>query len=315
MLMRFKDFDLYRKIPKDLTESSSVSAILSLFAALFMLALFVAELWAFLTIHYQTNIIIDPNTDSLLRVNFNITLVDMPCEYASIDVVDALGTRNDNVTVNINKWQVDARGVRRNYEGRNVAQADILHDVHHDLGLLQANGVHATPVDGPSFDGWLSHHEYTFVNFYAPWCVWCQRLHPVWEAFAERAIVDNIPVSVVQVDCVENRDLCMDQKIQAFPMLRVFKHGVVSAAAVLLVSFVFSLSLLVKCSRSDVCDCDCDRNRPNPPTTEVTAQCRLSWSTSMVCCRRTTSCLSCLPKTTQLISREKRPSETTTRDA
>jgi len=24
-----------------------------------------------------------------------------------------------------------------------------------------------------------------FANFYAPWCVWCQRLGPTWEAFAE----------------------------------------------------------------------------------------------------------------------------------
>ena len=27
------------------------------------------------------------------------------------------------------------------------------------------------------------------------------------------------------VDCVANRDLCMEQKIQAFPLLRMFKHG------------------------------------------------------------------------------------------
>ncbi len=225
MWARIKDFDLYRKIPKDLTESSTVSTILSLCAALFMLVLFVAELWAFLTIHYETNIIIDPGTDSLLRINFNITVLDMPCEYATIDVVDVLGTRNDNVTLNVNKWQVDENGVRRNYEGRNVQQQDIMHDIHHDLELLHANGVHATPMDKESFEPWLARHEYTFVNFYAPWCIWCQRLHPVWEAFAERVEIDNIPVSVVQVDCVENRELCMEQKIQAFPMLRVFKHG------------------------------------------------------------------------------------------
>lgn len=55
--------------------------------------------------------------------------------------------------------------------------------------------------------------------------MWCQRLHPVWEAFAEKVEADHLPVSVVQIDCVENRDLCMEQKIQAFPMLRLFKRG------------------------------------------------------------------------------------------
>jgi hypothetical protein len=140
MWSRVKDFDLYRKIPKDLTETSTHSTILSICAAVFMLVLFIAEFWAFLTLNIQTQIVIDPNTDSLLRINFNITLLDMPCEYAVIDVVDVLGTRSDNVTVNVNKWQVDEKGIRRGYEGRNPLQLDILHDNHLDLKMLHDNG-------------------------------------------------------------------------------------------------------------------------------------------------------------------------------
>eukprot|EP00598_Pedospumella_elongata_P004988 CAMPEP_0184967762 /NCGR_PEP_ID=MMETSP1098-20130426/1017_1 /TAXON_ID=89044 /ORGANISM="Spumella elongata, Strain CCAP 955/1" /LENGTH=392 /DNA_ID=CAMNT_0027489261 /DNA_START=249 /DNA_END=1427 /DNA_ORIENTATION=+ len=154
-----------------------------------------------------------------------MTLLDMPCEYATIDVVDVLGTRNDNVTLNINKWQVDAQGIRRQYEGQNPQQKDLAHDTHHDLALLHRNGVHAVPMDQDSFGPWLQKNEYVFVDFYAPWCVWCQRLEPVWEAFAEKMAIDEMPVSVIKVDCVSNRELCMDQKIQAFPMLRLFKHG------------------------------------------------------------------------------------------
>lgn len=225
MFGRLREFDLYRKIPKDLTETSTLSAGLSVCAAIFMLILFVAELWAFLTLSISSNIVIDPNTENLLRVNFNITVLDVPCEYAVIDVVDVLGTRTDNVTVNINKWQVDEFGLRRNYEGRNMEQRDLVHDEHHDLEVLHANGIHAVPLDQRNFEPWLSRHDYTFVNFYAPWCVWCQRLHPVWEAFAEKVESDHLPITVVQVDCVENRDLCMQQKIQAFPLLRMFKRG------------------------------------------------------------------------------------------
>lgn len=169
MLAKLKDFDFYRKIPKDLTESSTHGTVLSICAAVFMLVLFIAELWAFLSLHVYTNIVIDPNTDSLLRVNFNITVLDMPCEYATIDIVDVLGTRTDNVTKNINKWQVDASGVRQNYEGRNPEQKDLLHDSHHDLRQLHANGVHAVPMDQGSFDSWVDGHEYTMANFYAPW--------------------------------------------------------------------------------------------------------------------------------------------------
>ena len=191
-----------------------------------MLILVIAELWAFLSPQFVTNVVIDPNVDNLLRINFNITLLDIPCDFATIDVVDVLGTRSENVTKNINKWQIDEFGIRRGYRGRNLEQPEIDHDRHHDLHQLQANGIHAVPLDQHSFPDWLKSHHYTFVNFYAPWCIWCQRLEPVWEAYAEHVESNQFPISVVSVDCVANKDLCLEQKIQAFPTLRVFKDGV-----------------------------------------------------------------------------------------
>ena len=140
MLARFKDFDFYRIIPRDLTETTTHGSCLSICASVFMLVLFIAELWSFLSLRTITNVVIDPNTDSLLRINFNITVMDMPCEFATIDVIDVLGTRKENITKNINKWQVDSNGVRRNYEGRNMEQKDLLHDVHHDIDALISNG-------------------------------------------------------------------------------------------------------------------------------------------------------------------------------
>jgi hypothetical protein len=45
-------------------------------------------------------------------------------------VVDVLGTRSENVSLNVNKWQVDARGIRRNYEGRNLEQRELDHGMN-----------------------------------------------------------------------------------------------------------------------------------------------------------------------------------------
>ena len=60
---------------------------------------------------------------------------------------------------------------------------------------------------------WLDNHDYTFVNYYAPWCVWCQRLEPVWEAFAEAIAAEDLPVSIVKVDCAANAKLCTEQRV------------------------------------------------------------------------------------------------------
>jgi protein disulfide-isomerase-like protein len=199
--------------------------VMSYCAAIFMFVLFIAELWGFLSMSIHTNVVIDNMNDQLLRINFNVTVLDMPCDYAVIDVVDVLGTRNDNVTKNVNKWQIDAAGVRRNYEGRNTEQKDLAHDTHHDWELLKHDGEQAINLDAPDFEEFLKTHHYSFVNFYAPWCIWCQRLEPVWEAFAEHIEAEQIPISIVKVDCVKNSELCMQQKIQAFPTLRVFKEG------------------------------------------------------------------------------------------
>lgn len=225
-MVGFRSFDFYRNIPKDLTETTSHGALLSICASIFMITLFLLELWNFVSPSVTTDVILEPNTESLMRINFNITVLDTPCEFAAIDIVDVLGTRNENVTKNINKWQVDEFGNRKNYEGRNREQRELEHDSHHDLEVLNANGIHAATLDEAGLEKQLRTHKYVLVNFFAPWCVWCQRLEPVWEAFAERMEADRTPVSVVKVDCVASRDLCVTQRVQAFPLLRLFRDRV-----------------------------------------------------------------------------------------
>merc|ERR1711916_300045 len=151
--------------------------------------------------------------------------MDVACEFATVDVWDVLGTRRVNITSHIDKWHLDEKGVRALFHGRNKEQGEMLFDTHHpDIEILHQNGVHARPLDPSNFADWTDHHDYTFVNFYAPWCIWCQRLEPIWEAFAET--IEGTPgVSITKVDCVANSKLCMEQRIQAFPTLRLFKKN------------------------------------------------------------------------------------------
>ena len=112
--------------------------------------------------------------------------------------------------------------------------------------MLLQNGEHAIPLLANSFDEYLESNEYTFVDFvssgvpwhglllivypplpwpptvsppnniiriypppheqYAPWCVWCQRLGPTWEAFAEHVEEQKIPVKIAKVRTKQKQD-------------------------------------------------------------------------------------------------------------
>lgn len=75
-----------------------------------------------------------------------------------------------------------------------------------------------------TFDSYIQEHDVIFVDFYAPWCAWSQRLLPTWDKFASKA--SKLPMFVAKVDCVEHAETCRNQKVMAFPTLRWYQNGV-----------------------------------------------------------------------------------------
>ena len=80
-----------------------------------------------------------------LRINFNVTMLDLMCDYVTVDVVDVLGTNSMNVTKNVEKWQLDETGKRMIFQGRNREQKAIQHDelCPSAFCLLNYNIIHA----------------------------------------------------------------------------------------------------------------------------------------------------------------------------
>ncbi len=153
-----RDYDFYRHIPKDLTEQTSHGTFLSTLTLFFFLFLFYSEFKSFLSIDYHTNTLIDQSSLNEIRqfqIDFDITLLDISCSYAVVDIVDSLGTRIENITYQIEKYQIDLNGNMTLFNGINPEDMDILHETFGDIDLqtLYQDGIHAPELNERIFDG------------------------------------------------------------------------------------------------------------------------------------------------------------------
>jgi len=247
---------MYRKVPADLLEGTKRGSVLSYMSVVVMCTLFFLETKAFFSKTTLTDLALDSNPDSTIRLNFNITMLDLKCDFAVVDVVSSMG-ENQNVTAHITKWNVDGDGVRQRFRGRNTHQHDLiqLSDslIEETIEELHENGEDAISLDRSTLQFARNEYKYLFVDFYASWCSHCKDLAPTWETFAEvmldaadlalstteeryhsedytdeeyeAALQLAKPVFVGKVDCVDHLDLCREQNIRAYPTLRMFHSG------------------------------------------------------------------------------------------
>lgn len=222
--------DFYRRVPRDLTEATTLGAVMSLCCIAIMVILFFSETFAFFGSSIKTSIAVDDKLESpQIRLNFDVSVYELPCEYLSVDVLDSIGANRQNITKNVEKWHLDYKGDKRGYYGRNREQREIEFEVHFDENDNEIEamhpGEHPEVLDTKNYEEYLSKWNMAFLNFYAPWCVWCQRLHPTWDKFASEVKKKDLSVGVGMVDCVSNKQLCSLQGIRAFPTLRWFEGG------------------------------------------------------------------------------------------
>ncbi|CAG2202118.1 endoplasmic reticulum-Golgi intermediate compartment protein 1-like isoform X2 [Mytilus edulis] len=93
MQFDIRRFDIYRKVPKDLTQPTLTGACISVSSVLFILYLFLSELSLFLTHEVISELTVeDPvrHTEKI-PVFINITLPQLKCEYVGIDIQDDMG--------------------------------------------------------------------------------------------------------------------------------------------------------------------------------------------------------------------------------
>lgn len=64
-----------------------------------------------------------------------------------------------------------------------------------------------------------------FVEFYAPWCAHCKRLHPVWDQVGHALSDSNLPIRVGKLDCTRFPAVANKLSIQGYPTIMFFRNG------------------------------------------------------------------------------------------
>ena len=231
LLQKLKSVDFYRKIPADLTEATLAGASISVAAAVFIVFLLTAELSTYMRTETETTLVVDRSLHGeLLRINFNISFPALSCEYATLDISDALGLKRLNLTKTVRKVPIDGDSLRRSgnfMEDQNRAAPKYDDAGRHPKHYEDAD--FAMPLSQKSWDEHMVTYDIVVVNFFAPWCPWCQRLAPTWEAVTEevhkRYSDDDGRIRFAKVDCTKEVDLCRKNQITAFPSIRIFNHG------------------------------------------------------------------------------------------
>ncbi|KAL5020895.1 hypothetical protein ScPMuIL_000050 [Solemya velum] len=109
MQFDIRRFDIYRKIPKDLTQPTSTGAFISLCSVFFITYLFVAELISFLTIDLESTLTVeDPVKHSeKIPVFLNISVPKTSCEFVGLDIQDDMGRHEVGHQENTKKFDIE----------------------------------------------------------------------------------------------------------------------------------------------------------------------------------------------------------------
>ncbi|CAL6346607.1 unnamed protein product [Bathycoccus prasinos] len=251
ILTKAKGMDFYRKIPRDMTQGTYLGTILSILATSLIVFLLIAETRAYLKTTFETKVVVDRSVDGeLLRINFNVSFPALSCEFASVDVGDALGLTRYNLTKTVFKRPIDGnfrptgplawaektpgKDGDAHVNEEELTEAQIVVEKHKEaLATGRVTHSSAEPLTTEEeMQAFNDAHSVTMINFYAPWCPWSQRLQPVFDAAAiqlHETFNTNSQnmhsIALGRVNCVEHEQLCRKHHIQGYPTVRIFTRG------------------------------------------------------------------------------------------
>ena len=114
--------DIFRKLPKDLTEptfcgalgkykTSIIINIVSFACTVVLIMLCMAEVGRYMSVQTKSDMLVDiSHHDDRLNINVDIEFPRMPCDVLSLDVQDVMGTHVVDMTGSLFKKKISKTG-------------------------------------------------------------------------------------------------------------------------------------------------------------------------------------------------------------
>jgi hypothetical protein len=117
MQFDIRRFDIYRKVPKDLTQPTNAGASISICCILFILFLFISELFGFIVPDVNSQLFVHnaagSNVDEKIQVTLDISVFEIQCKFLGLDIQDDLGRHEVGSLEAARKLDInDAKGCR-----------------------------------------------------------------------------------------------------------------------------------------------------------------------------------------------------------
>jgi len=233
-------FDAFNRLPREMTEMTATGGFFTMFSTAVISLLVFLEFSQLFVLETASTLAIDKNYESEMEIHFNITMLDLPCKYTTVDVVDTFGFEKLDVEGGISKTRLHhdldkdvwfrSKDTREQVikEEAGLDNEHYEEEIRSDLNLTK--GVHAPDLTPELFEQMLKYFQIVLVNFYAPWCIWSKRLAPEFEKTAQAIDTrtwsrKDVHVKMIRVDCDAHKELCAKYRIRGYPTVQLFRNG------------------------------------------------------------------------------------------
>lgn len=164
-MVKLSSLDLFRKVPKDLTQATGRGGFLSIAVTALLALVLTFETWTYISGETRSKIVLDNNNESLLDINFEVSFFELPCRFANVEVWDYLGNAKLDVSTKIQKTVISGA------DGE-IHVGEYLHKPIPHPGKAAVRAKPAQPsdrvTDVPTKEvgALLKENEYTFVLYY-----------------------------------------------------------------------------------------------------------------------------------------------------